>query len=457
MKIFNSLLVFIGMFVFSVSAQEDAVEISELTVGDVCPDFEFRNMLNSENPYAKLSDFKGKLVILDFWATWCKGCITTMAKLDSLQKIFANDLIILPVTYQTREEVEKFMKANKIINKLDLPTVTDDTKLSKYFPYRILPHEVWIDKDGTVLAITSEDDVTGEKIAKVIETGNAMFKPKGRTIDVVYEKPLLLGGIENLDIINAGNLIYSSLLTGYIEGLPGSGSYSASKIGDHVKINNFNNEIRQLYQMGFKAGTPNEKPWDINFYLNMPARCILELRDSTMFQLPWDEESKLKFKNKPKEEKYFTYERVIPKADSLSFNTYIINDLNSYFGHLYRINGNLEKRKVKCLALRRNTARDILKSKGGEPKLETDDSGNKSYLKITNLPLKRFMHQIVTYGLGLSYPIPIIDDTNYNFPIDIELNCDLTKVETLNEKLIEYGLQLEVIVKEIDMIVFKDI
>src|SRR5258705_5959636 len=61
-------------------------EIHELTIGDKVPDIVFENVLNYKNKKAKLSDFKGKLVILDIWSVGCISCIESFPKLEALQK-----------------------------------------------------------------------------------------------------------------------------------------------------------------------------------------------------------------------------------------------------------------------------------------------------------------------------------------------------------------------------------
>src|ERR1700733_364619 len=99
----------IGLFIIcflNLSAQNN---VGRLTVGDKCPDVALA-LVNYSNPKVNLSDFKGKYIILDFWATWCAPCVSSFPKMDSLQKKFNDKLVILPVTDEKKEVVEGFMK-----------------------------------------------------------------------------------------------------------------------------------------------------------------------------------------------------------------------------------------------------------------------------------------------------------------------------------------------------------
>lgn len=54
-------------------AQDDAIK--PLNIGDKVPDIEFKDVVNYPKKKVKLSDFKGQMVILDFWGTYCCTCI----------------------------------------------------------------------------------------------------------------------------------------------------------------------------------------------------------------------------------------------------------------------------------------------------------------------------------------------------------------------------------------------
>ena len=100
-----------------------------------------------------LADFKGKLLILNFWATWCVPCREEMPSLDLLQSDFRlNNIKIFPINIG-QEDLSKsviFFKELKIKN-LNIyydPAVT----LAKKFSLRGLPTTILIDKEGKEFA-----------------------------------------------------------------------------------------------------------------------------------------------------------------------------------------------------------------------------------------------------------------------------------------------------------------
>jgi thiol-disulfide isomerase/thioredoxin len=60
----------------------------------------------------KISDYKGKIVILDFWATWCGPCRIGIPDLIELQKEYGKDIVVIGISLddETKEAVVPFMK-----------------------------------------------------------------------------------------------------------------------------------------------------------------------------------------------------------------------------------------------------------------------------------------------------------------------------------------------------------
>ncbi len=145
--------------------------IRPLSVGDKLPDITFSNVYNYPVSKLQLSSFKGKLIILDFWSTWCNSCIAKLDAIDSLQKQFDGQLKIIMVnniagTGDTKSKISSFFKKWK--DKRGTPFYTthvvEDTIACKFFPHTFLPHYVWIGKNGKVAAITSSEELTKENI-----------------------------------------------------------------------------------------------------------------------------------------------------------------------------------------------------------------------------------------------------------------------------------------------------
>lgn len=78
----------------------------------MAPDFELMDM---EGNTVKLSDFLGKKVLINFWATWCKFCVQEMPDLMKLQEAHKDDLVILFVNVgESKETVQKFIDEQKL-------------------------------------------------------------------------------------------------------------------------------------------------------------------------------------------------------------------------------------------------------------------------------------------------------------------------------------------------------
>lgn len=107
-----------------------------------------------------------KLIILDFWSTWCKSCINALNKLELLQETFQDDVSIIAVTNQDEKTIKAFFQKRNMQFRF-LQFKTSDSNFVNYFPYISLPHTVWI-MDGKVLHVTYGYNVNASKIGRVL-------------------------------------------------------------------------------------------------------------------------------------------------------------------------------------------------------------------------------------------------------------------------------------------------
>ena len=97
-----------------------------------------------------MADFEGKVVLVDFWATWCGPCIKAMPHIQALSEIFKEeDVIILGINSWEREKdkVEPFLKEHKITYRILLDS--NDEVIGKY-GVRGIPTFYIIDRKGII-------------------------------------------------------------------------------------------------------------------------------------------------------------------------------------------------------------------------------------------------------------------------------------------------------------------
>jgi len=114
-------------------------------VGSLAPTFSLPDLQGRQ---VSLEKFRGKVVMLDFWATWCGPCRMTMPLVDRLQKEFPNEMVLLAINLQeTPEEVRTYVERRKI----EATVLLDETG-EVGFAYRSesIPMQVLIDKEGVI-------------------------------------------------------------------------------------------------------------------------------------------------------------------------------------------------------------------------------------------------------------------------------------------------------------------
>jgi thiol-disulfide isomerase/thioredoxin len=95
------------------------------------------------------NSIKGKVVLLDFWTTWCPYCHQEEAMVDAVTHEFAGEgLIVLAVNVgESKKKVKKYVEDNPRTSKVVL---TEDTNLAALYQATVYPIYVVIDRDGNI-------------------------------------------------------------------------------------------------------------------------------------------------------------------------------------------------------------------------------------------------------------------------------------------------------------------
>jgi thiol-disulfide isomerase/thioredoxin len=140
------------------------------------PDLEIQN---ADDKPMKLSDFKGKVVLLNFWATWCTPCVKEMPSLDRLQAAFPKDkflIVALSIDGPTRPKVAPFYKDQKLAN---LGIYFDKgRKTMQGLDVTLLPTSILVDASGRELG-RIEGDADWDMPESIALMKAAMDKNKG--------------------------------------------------------------------------------------------------------------------------------------------------------------------------------------------------------------------------------------------------------------------------------------
>jgi thiol-disulfide isomerase/thioredoxin len=431
MKLKLSLLLYLCPF-FWASAQDPILKI-----GDQVPDVSIANVtglqIGGKDVTAfRLSQLKGKLLIIDFWATWCAPCRAMVPVMDSLRQQFGDRVQFLPVTHQSAATVAPVLAALQREKPFRLPGVTGDQALARLFPHRALPHYVWIDAGGTLRAVTEEKAVNAANIRAMLSGKAAPMQQKSDPA-VSYDKtrPLLTGG-------NGGSstpMLYHSILTRYIPGLaPGMDiSPADSSGGQRFTLRNipFTWILRLAYA--------NDNRWFSD------ARIRLQCADSAKMTTRL---SGQEFTNWLENGNGWCYELQVPAALVPDAYTLMQQDLHRLFpGYTVAV----ERRLTRCLALVRTTDADLLRSKGGQSSADIQPF----YCSLRNSTLAQLIKRLEVQYMQNS-PLPVIDATGYTGRVDLDLHAALYKVEELNRELARYGLRFEERLASTELLVVRD-
>lgn len=119
-----------------------------------------------ENRSFDFEDQRGRIVLVNFWATWCPPCVAEMPSMQDLYNDYGDKVTFMFVTSDDRQKVLNFLKRKN----LDLPVYYPASETPKTLKSKLLPTTYIIDKEGKiVVAETGAADWNSSETRELID------------------------------------------------------------------------------------------------------------------------------------------------------------------------------------------------------------------------------------------------------------------------------------------------
>ena len=382
-----------------------------LAIGDQVPDVTINNILNYPGGSARISDFKDKLLILDFWATWCMPCVAHLPEMFSIQNEFKEQVFVLLVSqkknHDTEAGIKEFMSKRKQF--YQFPSVVQDTVLDKLFKHSTIPHFAVI-KNNRVVSITDAEHLNAANIRLLLANANAQL--------YVKKDGKLTAGIPLFTAGNGGAMpdkFFRSVLTGHITASNHPGGFERSDHGLITRIYAVNYSLENLYLLAYPEYSQFRQS---RMLLNIPHLDSL-LSDSTT--------------GRHGAVRTFTYEASFPPVTKAKAMKYFRQDLERYF----QLRVDSQAYDTTCFVLKLNKTHSPRRFSKGDKKVL-----NISEKVLIPKSSHGFDPSILASELEDVLGFPVFDETGFNEPVKVDLPPDLSNIAALTASLKKQGFDL---------------
>lgn len=374
----------------------------ELHVSDALPALTINTIING--PAVQVNTLKGRVVILDFWATWCSPCVKALGRFEKLKKQFGKKLVVLAVSDESRSRLKQFMANRPTTLLLGSDTANS---LQPLFPHRTIPHTVLIGTDGKIKAITDAENITAQVIEQCLQN---------ITVSLPLKKDNITFNIDDYFKADTTQMQAFNMLP------PVDGAGSMSR---HYPDGFFKN--RRLTIVNMPMDGLYRMAYDKTYYL------VINEYDTT--------------KHSYADEQKYCVDIWVATAGKPALLQYFQQQLAKQFVDVDAV---LEKRMMKVLVIKADsTAIHKLKPSG---QLNDLYNAGGSHFEGNGVTLASLADYLESFGL---YDGKVIDETGITGRYDIFFEWQPEKKETLKTAFSNLGLYWKTADREVEVLVLK--
>jgi uncharacterized protein (TIGR03435 family) len=183
----------------TLSTAPPAILGSGLRIGEPAPPLRLAEILQGpKGADATWEKLQGKVVVLDFWATWCGPCVASLPHWNELALRFRDKpVVFIAISDENKDVVDSFLKRRTISSWIGLEGITQSTR--DRYGIRGIPTTIIVNQDGIAVARTHPVNLEAKHIQEVLDTKRSSLPPplpeesadnSGSTVPVVKQPPL---------------------------------------------------------------------------------------------------------------------------------------------------------------------------------------------------------------------------------------------------------------------------
>lgn len=215
---------------------------AQLKSGDTVPNLNFTTVLNAPVKSINLDQLKGKIVLVEFWATWCGSCLVAMPHLKALQAKCPKTLQVIAVTDETVKRAGLYIKAKPANFWFAVDT---GRTIANVFPHQLIPHSILIGADGKFIAAINPEALTDRVIDTLLNKQEVHLQEKKDNL--VTHEDLIKQSFFAADTVQ-----YRFMMQGEIKGGPGlSTAWLDNKAFSGRRLTCINLPLNALYMLAY--------------------------------------------------------------------------------------------------------------------------------------------------------------------------------------------------------------